>query len=70
MDSDILCFPPMITHSACLQKLLERLELLHVCPGHPDKQTFEMVKGRNGQLLISSGEVGAYLRVWISDILQ
>ena len=63
VHSDILCVPPMITDSACLQKLLEKLELFHVCPGHPDKQSeVEMVKSRNRQLLNSSGEVAAYLK--------
>ena len=61
IHSDILCVPPMITDSACLQKLLEKLESFHVCPGHPDKQFVEMMKSKNGQLLNSSGEVAAYL---------
>ena len=62
IHSDILCVPPMITDSGYFQKLLEKFELFHVCPGHVDKQSVvEVVKSRNRQLLNSSDEVAAYL---------
>ena len=60
IESDVLCIPPNINESN-LQTLLEKLEMLNICPGHPDKQFVEMVKSRNGHLLNSSGQVAAYL---------
>ena len=60
IHSDVLCIPPKIIETS-LQILLEKLEMLHICPGHPDKQFVEMVKSRKGQLFNSSGQVGAYL---------
>jgi len=60
IESDVLCIPPNINESN-LQTLLEKLEMLNIYPGHPDKQFVEMVKSRNGHLLNSSGQVAAYL---------
>ena len=54
--SDILCGPPMITDSACLQKLLEKLELFMFAQGIWTNNLLKVAA-----LLNSSGEIAAYL---------
>jgi len=51
---------PKILDVASLSRLLSCLEVLPVCPGHPDMHFIEMVNAKKGQLRGHAGDVVAF----------
>ena len=51
--------PTLVDSTASVQKLLNHINKLNMCVGHPETHFVEMVEARKGRLLSAAGSVAA-----------